>query len=83
MQYTWEGTHTSERGEVGVLVWCILSPVHLTTASAAFPGKIPKAAAILTSKDQATSVILRKGEGLSIQGPTEYLFFNLRLLLLL
>lgn len=40
------------------------------------PGQVPKAVAALTSEDQATSVILREGEHLTIQVPAKYLFFQ-------
>lgn len=86
MYYTWNKTHTIEtRKNVGVLVWYIPPLVLSPHASqAASPGQyvwyaqlspVPKAAAILTSKDQTTSVIVIKGEDLPIQVFTEYLSF--------
>lgn len=41
-------------------------------------GQTPKAAATLTSKNQAISVILVEGEGLPIHFPPKYLSFDLR-----
>lgn len=52
-------------------VWCVQ------------PGQILKAAATLTSKDQATSVILIQGKNLPIRIATTDLLFGFRFLLLL
>lgn len=72
---TWNGTYAIKRGEkVRVLVCQILPTVHLLTPDRTVfhgqrqwhtqPGQIPKKAAILTSKDQATKVTLVEGRDL-------------------
>lgn len=81
----WTSKQDTERREkMSVLVWNILFPIHLLTPeSTTTPGQhvwfthaghIPKAMAVLTSKEQAMSGIL-KGEDLSIQVPTKHLSF--------
>lgn len=85
--YTWNGRGTTERGKkVGILVSHFPHPEHLTSESAATSsqhvmictrsGQVPKAASTLTSKDQATSVILIKWGDLPVQVPTKYLSFQ-------
>ena len=70
-----------------VLVWHFPPPEHLLMSESAATssqhvmicprsGQVPKAAATLTSKDQATSVILIKLGDLPIQIPAKYLSFQ-------
>ena len=85
--YTWNGTHTIEKGEKAwILVWHNLPPVYLLTSnSRASPGQhgwhaqsdqVRTAAATLTAKDQAAGVILIEGKGLPIQVPIKHLSFQ-------
>lgn len=86
LHYSWNGTHTVEKGEkVGILVLHIWPPAYLLTPNStvspgkhvlyASPGHIPKAAATSTSEDQATSIILIEGDHFPVHVPIKYLSF--------